>query len=56
MIRKEVKYAYITNDSSRKATYKKRKNGLMKNMSEMSTLCGTDACAIMYSPYESQPE
>ncbi|MBA0635560.1 hypothetical protein Godav_021989, partial [Gossypium davidsonii] len=28
----------------------------MKNMSEMSTLCGTDACAIMYSPYESQPK
>ncbi|MBA0785693.1 hypothetical protein Gotri_026980, partial [Gossypium trilobum] len=25
-------------------------------MSELSTLCGISACAIMYSPYESQPE
>ncbi|PPD89488.1 hypothetical protein GOBAR_DD13581 [Gossypium barbadense] len=25
-------------------------------MSELSTLCGIGACAIMYSPYESQPE
>ncbi|MBA0552406.1 hypothetical protein Golob_023220 [Gossypium lobatum] len=56
MIRKKVKLAYITNDSSRKATYKKRNKGLMKRMSELSTLCGINACAIMYSPYESQLE
>ncbi|MBA0678402.1 hypothetical protein Goari_019753 [Gossypium aridum] len=56
MIRKKVKLAYITNDSSRKATYKKRKKGLMKKMSELSTYCGIDTCAIMYSPYESQTE
>ncbi|MBA0707722.1 hypothetical protein Golax_019744 [Gossypium laxum] len=56
MIRKKVKLAYITNDSSRKATYKKRKKDLMKKMSELSTYCGIDTCAIMYSPYESQTE
>ncbi|KAA3456916.1 agamous-like MADS-box protein AGL80 [Gossypium australe] len=56
MIRKKVKLAYITNGSSRKATYKKRNKGLMKKMSELSTLCGIDACVIMYSPYKSQPE
>ncbi|MBA0633827.1 hypothetical protein Godav_028927 [Gossypium davidsonii] len=56
MIRKKVKLAYITNDSSRKANYKKRKKGLMRKMSELSTLCGIGACAIMYSPYESRPE
>ncbi|XP_038991991.1 agamous-like MADS-box protein AGL80 [Hibiscus syriacus] len=56
MTRKKVKLAYITNDSARKATFKKRKKGLMKKVSELSTLCGIDACAIMYSPYESQPE
>ncbi|MBA0729949.1 hypothetical protein Golax_022501 [Gossypium laxum] len=28
----------------------------MKRMSELSTLCGINACAIMYSPYESQLE
>ncbi|KAM7481867.1 hypothetical protein LguiB_006450 [Lonicera macranthoides] len=56
MTRKKVKLAFITNDSARKATFKKRKKGLMKKVSELSTLCGIDACAILYSPYESQPE
>ncbi|XP_057951046.1 agamous-like MADS-box protein AGL80 [Malania oleifera] len=56
MTRKKVKLAYITNDSARKATFKKRKKGLMKKVSELSTLCGIDACAIIYSPYDSQPE
>lgn len=56
MTRKKVKLAYITNDSARKATFKKRKKGLMKKVSELSTLCGIDACAILYSPYDSQPE
>ncbi|KAL3625672.1 hypothetical protein CASFOL_030526 [Castilleja foliolosa] len=56
MTRKKVKLAFITNDSARKATFKKRKKGLMKKVSELSTLCGIDACAIVYSPYEAQPE
>ncbi|KAF9669796.1 hypothetical protein SADUNF_Sadunf13G0001700 [Salix dunnii] len=56
MTRKKVKLAYIFNDSARKATFKKRKKGLMKKVSELSTLCGVDACAIVYSPYDSQPE
>ncbi|MBA0670727.1 hypothetical protein Goklo_029336 [Gossypium klotzschianum] len=30
--------------------------GLTKKMSEMSTLCRVDTCAIMYSPYKSQPK
>ncbi|KAM5560880.1 agamous-like MADS-box protein AGL80 [Rosa sericea] len=56
MTRKKVKLTYITNDSARKATYKKRKKGLMKKVSELTTLCDIDACAIIYSPYDSQPE
>ncbi|CAH1414662.1 unnamed protein product [Lactuca virosa] len=56
MTRQKVKLAFITNDSARKATYKKRKKGLMKKVNELSTLCGIDACAIIYSPYEPQPE
>ncbi|XP_040993164.1 agamous-like MADS-box protein AGL80 [Juglans microcarpa x Juglans regia] len=56
MTRKKVKLAYITNDSARKATFKKRKKGLMKKMSELSTLCGIQTCAIIYCPYDSQPE
>lgn len=51
-----MKLAFIANDSARKATFKKRKKGLMKKVHELSTLCGIDACAIIYSPYESQPE
>ncbi|XP_044470382.1 agamous-like MADS-box protein AGL80 [Mangifera indica] len=56
MTRKKVKLAFISNDSARKATFKKRKKGLMKKVSELSTLCGIDACAIIYSPYESHAE
>ncbi|GER40113.1 mads box protein [Striga asiatica] len=56
MTRKKVKLAFISNDSSRKATFKKRKKGLMKKVSELSTLCGIEACAIVYSPYEAQPD
>lgn len=56
MTRKKVKLAYITNDSARKATFKKRKRGLLKKASELSTLCGIEACAIIYSPYDSEPE
>ncbi|KAL6143869.1 hypothetical protein ACLB2K_054564 [Fragaria x ananassa] len=29
---------------------------LMKKVSELCTLCDIDACAIIYSPYDSQPE
>ncbi|XP_057444194.1 agamous-like MADS-box protein AGL80 [Lotus japonicus] len=56
MTRKKVKLAFITNDSARKATFKKRKKGLMKKVSELSKLCDIDACAIVYSPYDPQPE
>ncbi|KAM3281573.1 hypothetical protein P3S67_028595 [Capsicum chacoense] len=56
MTRKKVKLAFITNDSARKATFKKRKKGLMKKVSELSTLCGIDACAIIYSPYDNSLE
>ena len=56
MARKKVKLAWITNDSARRATFKKRKKGLMKKVSELSTLCGVNACAIIYSPYDSQPD
>ncbi|KAF8387593.1 hypothetical protein HHK36_026246 [Tetracentron sinense] len=56
MARKKVKLAYIANDSARRATFKKRMKGLMKKVSELSTLCGVNACAIIYSPYHTQPE
>ncbi|XP_027337506.1 agamous-like MADS-box protein AGL80 [Abrus precatorius] len=50
MTRKKVELTYIANESKRKATLKKRKNGLIKKIDEISTLCGIEACAIIYSP------
>ncbi|KAF5735026.1 agamous-like MADS-box protein AGL80 [Tripterygium wilfordii] len=54
--RKKVQLAYITDERARKATFKRRKQSLMKKASELSTLCGIDACAIIYNPYEEQHE
>ncbi|KMT14274.1 hypothetical protein BVRB_4g076300 [Beta vulgaris subsp. vulgaris] len=56
MTRNKVKLEYIANDSARKATFKKRKKGLLKKVEELTTLCGVDACAIIYSPYDARPE
>ncbi|MBA0553380.1 hypothetical protein Golob_012567, partial [Gossypium lobatum] len=56
MTGKKVKLAYITDDSARKTTYKKRTKGLIKKLSELSSLCDIDACSVMFSPYESQPK
>ena len=56
MTRKKVKLTYITNDAARKATFKKRKKGLMKKLTELTTLCGIEACAIIFSPFNSQPD
>uniref|UniRef100_A0AAU7LJC2 MADS15 n=1 Tax=Hippophae rhamnoides TaxID=193516 RepID=A0AAU7LJC2_9ROSA len=56
MTRKKVKLEYITNDTARKSTFKKRKKGFLKKIDELKTLCDIDTCAIIYSPYDSQPE
>ncbi|MBA0752221.1 hypothetical protein Gogos_001076 [Gossypium gossypioides] len=57
MSRKKIKLAYITNDSARKTTYKKRTKGLVKKVRELTTLFGIEAFAIIYSPdFGSQPE
>lgn len=56
MARRKVRIAFIMNNSARKATYNKRKKGLLKKASELSTLCGINACMIMYSPFDSSPE
>ncbi|KAL3830900.1 hypothetical protein ACJIZ3_019702 [Penstemon smallii] len=48
--------AYITNESRRKASFNKRKKGLIKKVRELSTLCGLEACAIVYRSNEPEPE
>lgn len=45
---KKVKLAFILRDASRRATYNKRKNGILKKVMELSILCGVPACAIIY--------
>ncbi|GAU21591.1 hypothetical protein TSUD_131750 [Trifolium subterraneum] len=56
MARQKVKLAFIVNAAARKATYKKRSKSLLKKLSELSILCGIDACALIYGPYEPEPE
>ncbi|MBA0752450.1 hypothetical protein Gogos_001287 [Gossypium gossypioides] len=50
MSRKKIKLAYITNDSARKTTYKKRSKGLVKKVRELTTLCGIEGFTVMNSP------
>ncbi|VVA96621.1 unnamed protein product [Arabis nemorensis] len=56
MTRKRLKLAYIANDSLRKATFHKRKKGLIKKINELSVLCGIQACAVIHSPFSSIPD
>ncbi|CAL9231684.1 unnamed protein product [Arabidopsis halleri] len=53
---KKVKLSLIANERSRKTSFMKRKNGVLKKLNELSTLCGVQACALIYSPYQSVPE
>lgn len=56
MARKKVNLAWITNDTARRVTFKKRRKGLMKKVSELTTLCGVKACVVMYGAGEQQPD
>ncbi|CAI8597031.1 unnamed protein product [Vicia faba] len=56
MTRKKVKLAFIENNTARKSAYNKRKKSLVKKVDELTALCGIDACAIIYGPYDAQPE
>ncbi|XP_028779464.1 agamous-like MADS-box protein AGL80 [Neltuma alba] len=56
MTRNKVPLAYLPSDAARKTTYKKRMKGLAKKVSELTILCGIEACAIVFSPYESNPK
>ncbi|XP_062020934.1 agamous-like MADS-box protein AGL80 [Rosa rugosa] len=56
MARRRVRLHYIANESSRKTTFRKRKKSLLKKVDEISTLCDIKAAAIIYSPFDSEPE
>ncbi|CAJ1960582.1 unnamed protein product [Sphenostylis stenocarpa] len=56
MSRRKVELTFIANNSDRKASYTKRKKSLLKKTEEISTLCGVEACAIIYGPYGPEPD
>ncbi|KAF8663011.1 hypothetical protein HU200_055600 [Digitaria exilis] len=56
MPRKKVNLQWISNDTSRRVTHKKRCKALMKKTSELTTLCGVKACVVVYGEGEAQPE
>ncbi|CAN1292316.1 Agamous-like MADS-box protein AGL86 [Linum perenne] len=61
MGRKKVQHELISNEITRKITFKKRKMGLLKKLEEITTLCGVIACGIILHKFngegkEDQPE
>ncbi|KAK8606410.1 hypothetical protein V6N13_030693 [Hibiscus sabdariffa] len=57
MTRKKMKIAYTNNDVARNVAYKKRKNAMVKKLSELTTLCGVGAYVVLHpSGSDSQPE
>ncbi|KAG7588908.1 Transcription factor MADS-box [Arabidopsis suecica] len=55
-MRGKIKLSFIENDTVRKTTFTKRKNGIMKKLNELVTLCDVEACAVINSPFNSIPE
>ncbi|KAK8530750.1 hypothetical protein V6N13_030697 [Hibiscus sabdariffa] len=57
MTRKKMKIVYTNNDVARNVAYKKRKNAMVKKLSELTTLCGVGAYVVLHpSGSDSQPE
>ncbi|KAH9758091.1 Agamous-like MADS-box protein AGL80 [Citrus sinensis] len=56
MGRRRVQHELISKESVRKVTFKKRRAGLKKKLSELTTLCGVTACAIICASFDHQPE
>ncbi|XP_045810085.1 agamous-like MADS-box protein AGL80 [Trifolium pratense] len=55
-MRNKLKLAFVASDSQRKITYNKRKKSLTKKIDELTTLCGVDACVIIFSNFHLDPE
>ncbi|TYI10817.1 hypothetical protein ES332_A09G167300v1 [Gossypium tomentosum] len=55
MTRKKVKLAWIENSSARKASLRKRRQGLVKKVTELTTLCGVEGGIVIYSRNEEEP-
>ncbi|CAN1127111.1 Agamous-like MADS-box protein AGL86 [Linum perenne] len=47
MVRTKLQHELIIDEGARKKTFNKRKNGLLKKLEEITTLCGVAACAFI---------
>lgn len=56
MGRRKVTHELISEKSTRRVTFRKRKEGILKKINELTILCGLRACAIIYSDYKDGPE
>ncbi|CAJ2648108.1 unnamed protein product [Trifolium pratense] len=50
--RKKIEMKRITNERNMQVTFSKRRSGLFKKASELSTLCGADVALVVFSPGE----
>jgi hypothetical protein len=55
MVRKRVNLQWIAKDSTRQATFTKRRNALVKKARELSTLCGIKVSVVVYGDDQSKP-
>ncbi|XP_020186941.1 agamous-like MADS-box protein AGL80 [Aegilops tauschii subsp. strangulata] len=55
MAHKKVALRYIHNRSTRRVTFKKRRNSMMKKAGELGTMCNTKACVLVYGEGSSVP-
>ncbi|MED6124453.1 hypothetical protein PIB30_059059 [Stylosanthes scabra] len=53
--KRRVKLQLIIDPSSRKATYKKRRGGLLKKIEQLCILCGIQACIVIFGPGDTKP-
>ena len=56
MTRKKVNLRWISNNATRRATYKRRYQALAKKAGELATLCGIKICVVVYGDGQAQPE
>lgn len=54
MARRKIRLPYITNESQRKTSIKKIKNGVFKKPNELNSLCNIEAATIMYNSFEQE--
>ncbi|EPS57157.1 hypothetical protein M569_17664 [Genlisea aurea] len=47
MARSRIKYELISDDRTRRETFKKRKKGLFKKLNELKVLCNIDVCGVI---------